>query len=139
MTNEGLLLDTCAIIWLAHDKPIAENIGVLMLEAVERNKKIVVSAMSAWEIGMLISKGRLPTMKSAGAWFQDLLTEGQIAVEPASPDILIASSYLPKPIHNDPTDRILIATARERDLTIVTRDKAILAYGAAGHVHVLAC
>jgi PIN domain nuclease of toxin-antitoxin system len=49
------------------------------------------------------------------------------------------SSYLPAPVHNDPTDRIIIATAREHDLTIITRDRAILAYGAAGHVKTLVC
>lgn len=42
-------------------------------------------------------------------------------------------------LNNDPIDRILIATAREHDLTIITRDRAILAYGAAGHVKTLAC
>ena len=46
----------------------------------------------------------------------------------------VDSSFLPTPLHNDPADRILIATAREHDLTIITRDRAILAYGAAGHV-----
>jgi len=46
---------------------------------------------------------------------------------------------LPQLIHKDPIDRILIATARENDLTIITRDRAILSYGAAGHVRTLAC
>lgn len=101
--------------------------------------QLCVSAMSAWEIGMLIGKGRLPTTKSAISWFNDFVEEVEMPVLPASPDILIASSFLPQPIHNDPTDRILIATAREHDLTIITRDRAILSYGALGHVKVLAC
>lgn len=53
--------------------------------------------------------------------------------------VLVASSFLPQPIHGDPADRIIIATARERDLTIITRDRAILSYGNAGHVRTLAC
>jgi PIN domain nuclease of toxin-antitoxin system len=53
--------------------------------------------------------------------------------------VLVTYSFLPQPIHNDPADRIIIATAREHDLTIITRDRAILAYGAAGHVKTLAC
>ena len=88
---------------------------------------------------MLISKGRLPTTKSASNWFFTFASAGRVTIEPASPEILIASSFLPQPIHNDPTDRILIATAREHDLTIITRDRAILSYGALGHVKVLAC
>ena len=139
MIDNGLLLDTCAMIWLAHDEPVAAGIDDVLLQAVDDNKKVAVSVMSAWEVGMLISKGRLPTTKSASAWFQDFAAAGQVEVLPASPEILIASSFLPQPIHNDPTDRILIATAREHDLTIVTRDRAILSYGALGHVKVLAC
>ena len=88
---------------------------------------------------MLISKGRLPTVKPALGWFNDFVAQKQVSVIEASPEILIASSFLPQPIHNDPTDRILIATAREHDLTIITRDRAILSYGALGHVKVLAC
>lgn len=98
-----------------------------------------VSAMSAWEIGMLISKKRLPTTKTALSWFTGFVEAVGVEIREASPLVLVASSYLPTPIHNDPTDRILIATAREHDLTIITRDRAILTYGAAGHVKTLAC
>ena len=46
---------------------------------------------------------------------------------------------LPELTHRDPTDRMLIATARAHDLTLITRDRAILAYAAAGHVRAVAC
>ena len=88
---------------------------------------------------MLISKGRLPTTKTATDWVQDAVAALDAEVLSAGLPALINSSFLPQPIHNDPTDRILIATAREHDLTIITRDQAILAYGAAGHVRTLAC
>ena len=88
---------------------------------------------------MLVAKGRLPTTKHALTWFNEFVAQMGALVLETSPTVLVASSYLPAPIHNDPTDRILIATAREHDLTIITRDRAILAYGAAGHVKVLAC
>ncbi|MFN3496896.1 MAG: PIN domain-containing protein, partial [Pannonibacter indicus] len=72
-------------------------------------------------------------------WFEEFVDVAGIQVEEVTAGILIASSYLPEPVHNDPMDRILIATAREHDLTIVTRDRAILTYGEAGHVRTLAC
>ena len=56
-----------------------------------------------------------------------------------SPDILIAASFLPGKPPNDPMDRILIATARELAATLVTRDRAVIAYGEQGNVSVLAC
>jgi PIN domain nuclease of toxin-antitoxin system len=56
-----------------------------------------------------------------------------------SPEILIASSFLPGEPPNDPADRILLATARDLGATLVTRDRAILAYGESGQVSTLAC
>ncbi|MCD7110727.1 type II toxin-antitoxin system VapC family toxin [Rhizobium sp. DKSPLA3] len=103
------------------------------------NGRLFVSAISAWEIGMLMSRGRLPATKDALSWFNEFVAQGDVIVEAASPDILVAASSLPALAHRDPIDRIIIATARERDLRIVTRDHVILDYGALGHVMTLAC
>lgn len=88
---------------------------------------------------MLVSRGKLPSTKHALAWFEDFVAASKVAVREATPAVLVAASYLPEPLHNDPMDRIIIATAREHDLTIITRDRAILSYGAAGYVRTLAC
>ena len=88
---------------------------------------------------MLVAKGRVTETKTAKRWYDDFRSEAALAEIPVTSDIFITSSFLPQPIHKDPIDRILIATAREHDLTIITRDRAILAYGAAGHVKTLAC
>jgi PIN domain nuclease of toxin-antitoxin system len=54
-------------------------------------------------------------------------------------EILADSCALPGKPPNDPADRIIIATARESDMTIVTRDRLILDYARAGHVRAMAC
>ncbi len=100
---------------------------------------VIVSTASAWEIGIVIAHGRLPTTQHALTWFDDFVHISGVSVQDATSSIMIAASYLPAPLHKDPMDRIIIATAREHDLTIITRDRAILAYGAAGHVKTLAC
>jgi PIN domain nuclease of toxin-antitoxin system len=137
--TERFLLDTCTVIWFVEGRPLVQDATAALSRCRSDESKAYISSMSAWEVGMLISKGRLPTSKSAIAWFED--ARGAVAAEVVYPSlaILIASSFLPQPIHNDPTDRILVATARKHDLTIITRDRAILAYGAAGHVRTLAC
>jgi PIN domain nuclease of toxin-antitoxin system len=56
-----------------------------------------------------------------------------------SPDLLIAASFLPGKPPRDPADRIIAATARDYGCTLVTRDRALLAYGEQGHIRVLAC
>jgi PIN domain nuclease of toxin-antitoxin system len=137
--TDRFLLDTCAIIWIAQGAALGHEASLVLARVGQGRGKLYVSTMSGWEVGMLISKGRLATTRSAQAWFDAVVDA--LAAEPVetSLSILLASSFLPQPIHNDPTDRILIATAREHDLTIITRDRAILAYGAVGHVKTLAC
>ena len=88
---------------------------------------------------MLVSKSRLAIAATPDAFFEAALALPGVSSVPLTPAPLIASSFLPGVPPRDPTDRIFIATAREHDLRIVTRDRAILAYGAAGHVKTLAC
>ena len=56
-----------------------------------------------------------------------------------SPDLLIASSYLPGKPPRDPFDRIIVATARELGATLITRDRALLGYAEQGYVRVVEC
>ena len=55
------------------------------------------------------------------------------------PSLLIASTQLPGTPPNDPADRIIAATARERGLRVMTRDSKLLAYGEAGHLATVVC
>lgn len=88
---------------------------------------------------MLAAKGRLASPVSPYKWFEELIAIDGFELIPLTPDILIDSSFLPGTLHGDPADRIIIATARANDLTIVTRDRHILRYGQEGHVRVLEC
>ena len=56
-----------------------------------------------------------------------------------TPAIAINASLLPEPLYGDPADRLLIATARDLGVPIVTRDRKIDAYGQSGHVSVILC
>jgi PIN domain nuclease of toxin-antitoxin system len=139
MTTDRYLLDTCSLIYLAHDEPVSKEVRVVLDAMPSRVDNVVVSPISAWELGMLVSKGRIVLERPPAAWFRMACIRFDIQTIPLSADVLVAASFLPEPLHGDPADRILVATARELDLTIITRDRAILAYGAAGHVKTLAC
>jgi PIN domain nuclease of toxin-antitoxin system len=134
-----LLLDTCAIIWIALDEPIKPEARSAMREAFATDHKIGVSPISAWELGLLASKGKLPATQSPAIIFGDVLATPGVRVEALTPSLLIDSSFLPGKLHRDPADRILIATARALDLTLLTRDEAILEYAGRGHVRALEC
>ena len=95
-----------------------------------------ISPITAWEVGMLASRGRLQLLIRPERWFANLFDAPGVRLADLSPDLLIASSYLPGTPPRDPTDRIIAATARELGATLVTRDRALLEYGEAGHIAV---
>ena len=134
-----LLLDTCAIIWIASNEQIRPDAKSAIQTAVAGEDKVRVSPISALELGMLSAKGKMPTAVPPENLFRDVAMADGVRVEALSPEVLIASSFLPGTLHKDPADRILIATARAHGLTIVTRDRTILDYAEQGHVQAMAC
>jgi PIN domain nuclease of toxin-antitoxin system len=100
---------------------------------------IWVSPVSAWELGKLVSLKRLSLTIDPLTLFNKFVGNDGFKLCQLTPEILVTSSFLPNLNHKDPMDLLLIATARTLDATLVTRDRAILAYGAAGHVKTLAC
>lgn len=100
---------------------------------------VFISPMTAWEVGLLNARGRLIMAMSPQAWFEALLAVPGVVLTDLSPTILIASSFLPGAAPRDPADRIIAATARERGLRLVTRDKTLLDYAKKGHLDALAC
>lgn len=127
------------MLWLSTEQPVTRAAVDKVASTRKNGGVIAVSVMSAWEIGMLVSKGRLPFIKSPLAWFEGFVEAGATSVEGIDSELLVESSFLPGAVHNDPADRIIIATARSRNLEIITRDRAILAYGAAGFVKTVPC
>jgi PIN domain nuclease of toxin-antitoxin system len=134
-----LLLDTCAIIWVALKQPINPEARSALNAVVGTDEKVSVSPISAWELGLLSAKGRMPTTTSPANLFRAVVMADGVKVEALSPELLIESSFLPGKLHRDPADRILVATARALGLTLVTRDQIILDYAQQGHVSALAC
>jgi PIN domain nuclease of toxin-antitoxin system len=137
--NSGYLLDTCTAIWMTTREPLAEKAVAALADAKAAGQPVFVSAITAWEMAMLLARGRIRETKTAEQWYSDFRLEAQIEEQPVTARIFMSSCSLPQPLHKDPIDRILIATARQNDLTIITRDRAILNYGVAGYVRTLAC
>jgi PIN domain nuclease of toxin-antitoxin system len=134
-----LLLDTNAAIWIMRNEPLARAAQDAMHAAFNSSTDVWVSPITAWEVGQLVSRNRLNLSATPRGWFERLLAIPGMRLADLSPDILIGASFLPGTPPRDPMDRILIATARELAATLVTRDRAILAYGEQGNVSVLAC
>jgi PIN domain nuclease of toxin-antitoxin system len=129
-----LLLDTCAVLWLANGTDLtAEARGAI------GERDLHVSPISAWEIANLARKNRIALTVPVASWMRQALDKMQAATPELTIEILANSCALPGSPPDDPADRIIIATAREADLIVVTRDSQILSYSRAGHVRALVC
>lgn len=135
-----ILVDTHALIWLTTGAPLSAA-AVDVVAAAARSGVVHVSAASAWEAGILATRTRVTSaiIGDARAWFAAISAMPGVRVLPITAEVALAACYLPGRFHRDPGDRWLVATARLQDLTLVTRDRAILAYAAAGHVRAVAC
>lgn len=139
MTDEPLLLlDTCAIIFISLDTELRSGVADAIKQASD-TRRVRVSPISAWEIGMAMARGRLKSPLAPHEFFRRFVDYMKAEICVLSPDILIDSSFLPGNPHGDPADRMLMASARNLDMVLVTRDQPILNYGNEGHLRTLAC
>jgi PIN domain nuclease of toxin-antitoxin system len=134
-----LLLDTCACLWLTHGDPLSQESRHAIDGAVSSNAGAHVSAITAWEVATLVRKGRYELSGPPETWFAALVARPGIRLVDLTPEILMASVFLPGEPPADPADRMIAATARARGLAIVTRDRPLRDYAAAGHVSLIHC
>ena len=121
-----ILLDTCTLLWLSD--PDVELPGVV--EALIRRTppgQRFVSAISAFEVAVKHFKGHLVLPMAPQPWLDATYSQRGLVSLPVTDRIACKAAGLP-PIHKDPADRIIVATAILNDLIIVTPDEAIRAY-----------
>ena len=134
-----ILLDTCAAIWFAEDQAMSDAAFDALDAAFDAGEAVYVSPITAWEVGLLAARGRIKLPATPQLWFRKVINLPGMKLADMSPDVLIASSFLPGPLPSDPADRILAATAREYGYMLITRDRPLLDYAEQGHIRALAC
>ena len=134
--DSPLLLDTHVLVWLVLGEPMLGSQAKMAIDKATLEQRVLVSAITPWEIGVLVNKGRIDLRRDALAWVQSALALPGVGLAPMSPEISVASTRLPWEIHADPADRILVATARHLGATLVTADQKLLID--AGKKHFLA-
>ena len=122
-----LLLDTHTWVWLVTgESKLAKTEFVTLVENGE-NVHLHLSAISLWEISMLVSKDRLKLSMNTIDWLKTYLKKSNTQVTAISPDIAVKSTEL-KGFHGDPADRLILATSMHLEAKIVTHDKLILSF-----------
>ena len=138
-----LLLDTHALLWLLRGE-FRTQAAQDAVEAAQDAGALYASAITAWELGVAELKrtGRPELGMAAGAWFRQSLRTTGARLATITPAIAAEAASVPAIYgRGDPGDCFLIATARVRRLSLVTRDGPILQLAAArpSYVRVVEC
>ncbi len=124
-----VVLDTHALLWWASsDKAQLSAAAQQAIDAELHGGQIMVSSISAWELGMLVAKGRVALSMNTLAWLSIVNQIEAISFVPVDNEIAVGSATLPGEFHKDPADRIITATARKLAAPLITADDKIRAY-----------
>lgn len=118
-----ILLDTHTLLWYTH-KPEELSKNALMAIEKARAAIVYVSALSFWEIALKVAKKKLPFALSLPGYRESVLKLGFISILPVDEFIFMDAALMDFP-NRDPADRMLVATARRKNLKIVSCDPVI--------------
>jgi PIN domain nuclease of toxin-antitoxin system len=121
------LLDTHVWYWLME---VPEKIPVNVRKIMSQNGTVPfgISAISLWEIAKLEEKKRIDFNIPLQNWMKDALDPDFMKRLELDEQVAVESTRLPEGFHRDPSDQIIVATARVHNLTLITADRKILAY-----------
>ena len=133
-----LVLDTHIWIWLLNGDERIKKAGFIPnIQMAVKTSSIKIASISLWEVAMLAARGKISLEEGPLNWIRKALSAPGISVCPLSPEIAVDSVNLPGTFHGDPADRIIVASARLLNATLVTSDRQILRYAAGEYVKVV--
>lgn len=122
------VLDTHVWVWWnMHPQKLSKKVRSL-LSIPDRYDELIVSAISTWEFSKLLEKERIGISCNPEEWIAEALDMPKLRLAPLTPAIAYRSTSLPQPFNEDPADQIIVATAREENATVLTKDKEMRAY-----------
>lgn len=137
---DPIVLDTHVWVWFVEGDTTELSADVVAeLEEAAGTGRLLVSAISVWEVAMLETRGRLSVTRPIRDWIAAALAIPGIRLLDLSPEISIDSCNLPGEIHGDPADRILAASARVIGGRLATKDLKLLAYSEGGALRAVNC
>lgn len=124
-----IVLDTHALVWWVNGDPDLSDKAKTAIDAARRTASgIVISSISAWEIALLVQRGRLLLTMPVPQWLATVALVDAVHFVAVDNDIAVQSTSLPGEFHKDPADRMIVATARKLGFSLVSKDEKIRAY-----------
>ncbi|MEZ2310500.1 type II toxin-antitoxin system VapC family toxin [Paraburkholderia sp. RCC_158] len=123
-----IALDTHALVWWVTGDSALSTKAKAAINRELNGGELLVSAISAWEIAMLVEREKLVLSMDVGSWLATVQAIEAVHLVPVDPEIAVKSVELPGEFHKDPADRMIVATARKFAVPLVTKDEKIRAY-----------
>jgi len=123
-----IVLDTHVWVLFVSNPELLSKRAKRSLDTSMEEKGILISSISTWEVALLVDKKRLRLTLDLTDWIAKSEALPFITFIPVDNSVAIKSVNLPQPLHNDPADRIIIATAISMGAPLVTKDKKLLKY-----------
>lgn len=125
-----IVLDTHVWLWWLS---APERLSGAAAEALDQSAKIGVSTLSAWEIAMLATRGRVTLDRDVSTWVGQGLADERVEALAPGAQVAVAAGLLDAAsFPGDPVDRLIYATARSIGATLITRDRAIRGFDPQG-------
>jgi PIN domain nuclease of toxin-antitoxin system len=123
-----IVLDTHTWLWWISSPGQLSPTAKKAIDRAMREGQINISSISAWEVAVLVKKGRLELTMHAEDWIARSEALPFLQFIPVDNHIAVRSTQLPGPLHDDPADRIIIATTLSLGGTLITRDGKLRKY-----------
>lgn len=125
-----IVLDTHAWVWWVSRSNGLSRKARELIDRAAAADGMYVSSISVWEVAQLVAKRRLELSMAVGDWIAKSESLPFLTFVPVDNCIALKSTQLPGYLHQDPADRIIIATALSLGTSIVTKDRKIQSYSA---------
>lgn len=122
------LLDTHAWVWWVTADRRLSRAARRAIDGAVASDALWLSLISVWEVAKKAEKGQLVLDRPLDDWLDAATNQPGLRLAELTRPILAESCRLPSPFHGDPADQIIVATARDRDAIIVTKDQQIQQY-----------
>ena len=123
-----IVLDTHAWLWWISNPELLSVTARKAIDHAMADGEMCISSISAWEVAILVKKGRLDLTMPAEDWIARSEALPFLRFIPVDNRIALKSANLPGQLHDDPADRIIIATTITLGGTLATKDDKIRKY-----------
>ena len=123
-----IVLDTHSWLWWLSDPKKLSRAARAAIQRSAAGNEALVSAISVWEVAMLVARGRLDLSMGVAEWIAQAESVDGFHFIPVDNQIALRAVQLPGVFHADPADRIIVATALARGAALATKDERIRGY-----------